>query len=54
MDFVETISVLVGSGVMLGLFLSIAYENIRTKNASRQSRILALNDKWQRITVSAR
>jgi hypothetical protein len=54
MDFVETISVLVGSLVLLGLFLSIGYENIRTKNTSKRSRVLALNDKWQKITVSAR
>jgi hypothetical protein len=54
MDIVETISVLAGSLVILGLFLSIGYENIRTKNASRHSRISAINDRWQKITVSAR
>jgi hypothetical protein len=39
---------------LLGLFLPIAYEGVRAKSTSKQSRISVLNDKWQKLTVSAR
>jgi hypothetical protein len=53
MAIVETVSVLAGSIILLGLFLSIAYEGVKTKSTSKQSRVSALNDKWQKLIVSA-
>jgi hypothetical protein len=54
MNIVEAVSILTGSIILLGLFLPIAYEGVRTKNTFKQSRISVLNDKWQKLTVSAR
>jgi hypothetical protein len=54
MNIVETLSILVGSIILLGLFVPIAYEGVRTKSTSKESRISVLNDKWQKLTVSAR
>ena len=53
MNIVETLSILIGSIILLGLFLPIAYEGVRTKSTFK-SRVSVLNDKWQKITVSAR
>ena len=54
MNIIETLSILTGSIILLGLFLPIAYEGVRAKSTSKQSRISVLNDKWQKLTVSAR
>jgi hypothetical protein len=54
MDTVETVSVLTGSVTLLGLFLSIAYETFITKRSSKKNIISALDNKWQKVTVSAR
>jgi hypothetical protein len=54
MNIVETLSILTGSIILLGLFLPIAYEGVRAKSTSKQGRISVLNDKWQKLTVSAR
>jgi len=53
MNVVETLSILTGSIILLCLFVPIAYEGVRTKSTSKQSRISVLNDKWQKLTVSA-
>ena len=53
MNIVKTVSKLAGSIILLGLFVPIAYEGIRTKNTSKHSRVSVLNDKWQKLTVSA-
>jgi hypothetical protein len=53
MDMTETISVLAGSVILLGMFLSTAYEDVATKRNSKQNLLSALNDKWQKLTVSA-
>jgi hypothetical protein len=53
-DIVETVSILAGSIVLSGLFFSIAYEAVRTKSTSKKRVVSVLNDKWQKITVSAR
>jgi len=53
MNVVEMLSILTGSIILLGLFLPIAYEGVRTKSSSKQSRVSVLNDKWQKLTVSA-
>ena len=53
MNIVETLSILIGSIILLGLFLPIAYEGVRTRTF-KQSRVSVLNDKWQKITVPAR
>jgi hypothetical protein len=37
--------------MLLGLFLSIAYEGDPSKNTSEQRRVSTLNDKWQKITL---
>jgi hypothetical protein len=52
MNIVETLSILAGSIILLCLFVPIAYEGVRTKNTSKQSRVQVLNDKWQKLTVS--
>jgi len=54
MNIVETLSILAGSIILLYLFVPIAYEGVRTKNTSKQSRVSVLNDKWQKLTVSTR
>ena len=54
MNIIETLSILTGSIILLGLFLPIAYEGVRAKSTSKQSRISVLNDKWKKLTVSAR
>jgi hypothetical protein len=54
MNIVETLSILIGSIILLGLFLPIAYEGVRAKSMFKQSRVSVMNDKWQKITVSAR
>jgi hypothetical protein len=54
MNIVETVSILAGSIILLGLFVPIAYEGIRTKGTSKHSRVSVLNDKWQKLTVSVR
>jgi hypothetical protein len=54
MNIVGMVSIASGSIILLGLFLSIAYEGVRTKSASKLSRVSALNDKWQKLTVSTR
>ena len=54
MNIVETLSILIGSIIWLGLFLPIAYEGVRTKSTLTQSRVSVLNDEWQKITVPAR
>ena len=43
MDTVETISVLTGSVILLGLFLSIAYETVITKLSPEKNIVSALN-----------
>jgi len=53
MNVVETLSILTGSIILLCLFVPIAYEGVRTKSTSKQSHISVLNDKWQKLTVSA-
>jgi hypothetical protein len=53
MNVVEMLSILTGSIILLGLFLPIAYEGVRTKSSSKQCRVSVLNDKWQKLTVSA-
>jgi predicted RecA/RadA family phage recombinase len=40
MNIVGTVSILSGSIILLGLFLSIAYEGVRTKSTSKQGRIV--------------
>jgi len=52
-DIVETISILAGSFVLSGLFISIAYEGVKAKSRSKQAKVSALNDKWQKLTVYA-
>ena len=54
MNIVETVSTLAGSIILLGLFVPIAYEGIRTKSTNKHSRVSVLNDKWQKLTVSVR
>jgi hypothetical protein len=53
MNIVETLSILTGSIILLGLFLPIAYEGVRAKSTSKKNRISVLNDKWEKLTVSA-
>jgi len=53
MNVVETLSILIGSIILFCLFVPIAIEGMRTKSTSKQSRISVLNDKWQKLTVSA-
>lgn len=53
MDRVETVSVLAGSSILLGMLVSIAYEGVKAKSNSKQ-KVSVLNDKWQKLTVSAR
>jgi nucleoside-triphosphatase THEP1 len=47
--FLKYILETLGSTILLGLFLSIAYEGVRTKSTSKLSRVSALNDKWSRL-----
>jgi hypothetical protein len=47
-------SILTGSIILLGLFLSIAYEVVTSKDGSKQRRVSTLNDKWQKLTVLTR
>ena len=54
MDMVETLSILAGSIILLGLFVPIAYERVRTKGISKQTRIPVLNHKWEKSTVLSR
>ena len=54
MNIVDTISILAGSIILLGLFVPIAFEGIRTKSTSKHSLVSVLNEKWQKITVSVR
>ena len=54
MNIVETVLILIGSVILLGLFVPIAFEGLRSKSTSKQSRISVLNDKWEKLTVSAR
>jgi hypothetical protein len=54
MNIVEAVSILAGSIILLGLFLPIAYEGVKTKSTTKQNRVSVLNDKWQKLTVSAR
>jgi len=49
MDIIETISILAGSVILLGLFLSTAYEDRR----KGERRVSALNNKWQKLIVPA-
>ncbi|MGC2683211.1 MAG: hypothetical protein WA323_15215 [Candidatus Nitrosopolaris sp.] len=51
---VETVSVLAGSVILLGLFLPIAYEDLVTNRKSKEKLVSALNYEWQKLTVSAR
>ncbi len=53
MDIAATISVIAGSAILLGLFLSIAYEGIASRRNSEKKSVSAFNDKWQKLTVSA-
>jgi hypothetical protein len=53
MDIIETLSVLAGSVVLLSLFLATAFEGVTTKRNSKKRLLSALNNKWQKITVSA-
>jgi len=54
MNIVETVSILASSIILLGLFVPIAYEGIRTKSTGKHSHISVLNDKWQKLIVSVR
>ncbi|HYA83289.1 MAG TPA: hypothetical protein VEH06_07555 [Candidatus Bathyarchaeia archaeon] len=54
MNIVDAMSILAGSIILLGLFVPIAYEGIRTKSTSKQRRVSVFNDKWQKLTVSVR
>jgi hypothetical protein len=54
MDIVGTVSVSTGSVILLGMFLSIAYEGVATKRNSEKHLLSALNNKWQKLTVSVR
>ena len=54
MDIVGTLSILAGSLILLGLFIPIAYEGVRTKGTPKQSRVAVVNDKWEKLTVLAR
>lgn len=54
MNTVETISVLAGSVILLGLFLSIAYETVITKRSPKKNIVSALDNKWQKLMVSIR
>ena len=54
MNIVDMISIFTGSIILLGLFVPIAYEGIKTKNTSKHSRVSVLNNKWQKVTVSVR
>lgn len=53
MELVETVSVLAGSVILLGMFLSIAYEGVATKRNSKKNLLSALNYKWQKLIVFA-
>ena len=44
------VAVLGGSVI---LFLSIAYEGIATKRNHKKNLVSVLNDKWEKLTVSA-
>jgi hypothetical protein len=54
MNVIETVSVLAGSVILLGLFLSAAYEGLITKRNSKMSVVSAFDDKWHKLTVSTR
>lgn len=54
MNVIETVSVLAGSVILLGLFLSAAYEGVITKRNSKMSVVSAFDNKWHKLTVSAR
>ena len=54
MDMINLVSVIVGSIVLLGLFISIAYEGIVTKSRTKKNLVSALDDNWQKLVVSAR
>lgn len=53
MDIINTVSVIAGSVVLLGLFLSIACEGIVTGRNSKKL-VSAMDDKWQKLLVSTR
>lgn len=54
MDVIGMVSVLAGSVILVGLFLSTAYEGVITKRNSKMCVVSALDDKWHKLTVSAR
>jgi hypothetical protein len=54
MDAVETISVLAGSVILLGVFLSIAYETVIIKRSPKKNIVSVLDNKWQKLKVSIR
>lgn len=54
MDVIGMVSVLAGSVILVGLFLSTAYEGVITKRNSKMSVVSALDDKWHKLTVIAR
>ena len=53
MDIIETVSILSGSAILLPIFSSIIYESITERNSKKKNVISALNDKWQKLRVSA-
>ena len=51
MDIAGTLPILAGSIILLGLYVPIAYEGVRTKGMSKHTRISVLNHKWEKSTV---
>lgn len=48
------ISVLAGSVILLGLFLSMAYDTLIAKHRPKKNVVSALDNKWQKLMVSIR
>jgi hypothetical protein len=48
MDIINLVSIIGGSAVLLGLFLSIAYEGIVTRGNPKKL-VSALDDKWHKL-----
>jgi hypothetical protein len=54
MDIINSESIIAGSVVLLGLFISIAYDGVVTKNRTKKKFVSALDYNWQKLIVSAR
>jgi hypothetical protein len=47
MDIINSVSVIAGSAVLLGLFISIAYDGIVAKSMAKKKLVSAFDENWQ-------